>query len=634
MLQAIRSKAQGWIAWVIVGLIILTFALFGIEQYAQGEKNVSVAEVNGEEIGANEFLTLYNRQKVRLQQQFGDMYESIVKDEELREQVMDALVESALIRQWSSEQNLIISDPQLSASIQSASIFHKDGQFDEATYKEILQRNGLNVARFEYEQRQYLVESQFSNLTQASAFATDWEVDQLAKLQGQQRNVNYLRVDQRPFLKTASVSDDEIAAFYQDNQANYIIPEKIKVDYIELSQTELAKKVTYTDEDLNQFYENNKGLFTIPEKRQARHILIRTEEGSDESLKKAEETIAEVQEKIASGEDFAELAKNYSQDPGSASSGGDLGSFERGMMVTEFDDTVFSMQEGEVSQPVKTDFGLHLIKLEKITPLEVQPFADVKSQVIAQYQSQEAEKNYFDLLEQVNTMVYEQSDSLQPVAEAFDLEVKTSSAFGREGGQGEIFSHSKVIQAAFSDLVLKDQVNSEAIEVGMNRSVVLHLNEHQPERQQKIEEVSTQIKDQLVREKAVEAGKALAETLLAKLNQGESPESLAEDGIEWHTVGWIERNSQKLLPQMVQEFFTVKKPADGQSEWKLYQLPTGDTTLLQLLEVKTQEITAEQKEPLKQAFSELYANSELNARLQSLKADAEIVKKENYLTIK
>lgn len=633
MLQSIRDQAQGWIAWVIVGLIILTFALFGIEQYAQGDKNIAVAEVNGQEIGANEFLSLYNRQKLRLQQQFGDMYDSVVEDEKLRDQVLDALVESALIQQWSEDKNMLISDPQLAASIQSAQVFQKDGKFDEQTYKQILANNGLNVARFEYEQRQFLRESQFSNLTQASAFSTNSEVEQIALIQGQQRNVNYIRVDQRPFLSQVEVSDAEVETYFNENQAAYVIPEKVKVDFIELSHTKLAKQVTYTDEQLQAFYEANKGLFSSPEKRQARHILIRVDEAAGETLEAAEAKIKEIQDKLAAGETFAELAKTYSQDPGSASSGGDLGSFEQGMMVSEFDDAVFSMKTGEVSEPVKTDFGLHLIKLENITPLSVKPLDVVKNDVIQQYQQQEAEKVYFDLLEQMNTLVYEQSDSLQPVADALGLTIETSEFFGRSGGQG-IFANGKIIQAAFSETVLEQKLNSEAIEVSPKDSVVIRLNEFQPERKQALAEVKEAIVDELKREKAVAAANDLAQQLLVQLQAGELPESVARDGVEWHQVGWIERNSQKLLPQMVQEFFSVAKPAEGQPQWKLYQLSTGDTTLLQVTQVKTDPVTDEQKASLKQALTDLNANSELSARVDALKQAAKIEKFENYLTIK
>jgi len=634
MLQAIRDHAQGWIAWVIVGLIILTFALFGIDQYARGDKVVVVAEVNGEDINANQFLTLYNRQQQRLQQQFGDLYDQVVKDEDLRDQVLDALIESEQIRQWAADNGMVISDQQLASAIHSADVFQQDGKFSQKIYEEVLVRNGLNVARFEYEQRQFLSENQYRNLTQGSSFATATEVEQLALLQGQERNVSYLRVDQRPFLKTVSITDEAVSESYQKDLSEYVEPEKVSIDYIELSQTKLADKIVVTDEIIEAYYAENKGQFTLPEKRQAKHILIPLESDTAEGIAAAEKTVAEVQAKLAAGESFEALAKTYSKDPGSAETGGDLGTFEQGMMVPEFDEAVFSMQEGQVSEPVKTEFGYHIIKLVKIVAKEAQPLADVKAEVTKQYQMQEAERQYFDLLEQLNTIVYEQSDSLEPAAEATGLEVKTTEMFSREGGSGELLTNSKVLNTAFSDDVLKSKLNSASIEISANDSVFIRVNNYQPSRQKSLEEVSASIKEELTRQAAIAESKKLGSQLLAKINGGEAPESLMKDGVEWNTVGWIARNAQNLLPQMVSEAFKTPKPLEGKSSWTQFQLATGDTILLQVTDVKSEALTAEQKAPLKGAFAELFANAELAARLADLKASSDIVKKEVYKTVK
>ncbi|WP_319557517.1 SurA N-terminal domain-containing protein [Thiomicrorhabdus sp.] len=634
MLQAIRDHAQGWIAWVIVGLIILTFALFGIDQYARGDKTTNVAEVNGDGITATDFLTLYNREKMRLQKQFGDMYDSIVKDEELRSQVLDALIESKLISQWNQDNNLLISDQQLAATIHAAAVFQEKGQFSEKLYEDILARNGLNVARFEYEQREFLAENQFRSLTLSSAFATASETDQLAKLQGQQRQINYLRIDQRPFLDKVNVSDDEIASEYEKSKDAWLEPEKVQVQYVLLSQAELAQGVEVNDDILKGFYQDNQSLFTLPEKRHAKHILIRVDAETDEGEAKAQKTLAEVEDKLKKGESFEELAKIYSQDPGSASSGGDLGEFEQGMMVPAFDQAVFSMKVGEISQPVKTEFGYHLIKLVSIEPKKLPPFADVKEEVEMQYKKQQAEKLYFDKLEQLNTVAYEQPDNLQAVADAVGLKLQTAEAFGRQGGASAMASNPKFIQAAFSDEVLKNNLNSTAIELGNNQAVVIHLDKHFPERQKSLEEVSPQIKQELTRNKAIAEASELAKSLLPKVEGGENPESLMRDGIEWHPVGWVERNSQRLLPQMVSEVFKIKKPKENSTVWHSYQLPTGDTVLIELSGVKDVDVNGQQKASLQKAFTELSSNAELDARLKALISKAEIVRKPIYETIK
>lgn len=634
MLQAIRDRAQGWIAWVIVGLIILTFALFGIDQYAKGDKSVDVAEVNGDGIDSREFLQLYNSQKVRLQQQFGDMYDTVVQDETLREQVLDALIESKLIAQWAAEHGLLVSDPQLAAAIQAAPVFQKDGKFSDELYKQVLANNGFSVARFEYEQRQFLIENQFKGLLANSAFATAAEVEQLAQLQGQQRDINYLRVDQRPFFDKVTVSDAEIAASYDESKANYVEPEKVKIDFIELNKGDIAKTIEVTDEAVQNFYNENKSLFATPEKRSARHILIRTQPGVEGSAEEALKKIEDIRSKIDGGEDFAELAKEFSEDPGSAVSGGDLGSFEQGMMVPEFDQAVFSMKEGQVSDPIKTEFGYHIIKLEKINQRSVAPLVEVRDEVIEKYQQQQADRQYFDLLDQLNNIAYEQPDSLEPAAEALGLKIQTSDLFARNGGQDEVTSNQKVVNMAFSDDVLKSKLNSTAIELNADQSVVIRVNEYQEERQQPLEEVKDEIKLQLERKASIAEASKLADQLLGKLAAGESPESLMTNGIEWNTIGWVGRDAQNLLPQMLAEVFKITKPTADQPVWHKYQLPTGDTVLIQLNGVKSQTLTAEQSEPLKQAYAELTANAELSARIDALDENAEIEKKSVYQTIK
>jgi len=634
MLQAIRSNAQGWIAWVIVGLIILTFALFGIDQYARGDKVVVVAEVNGEDITARDFLVLYNRQKSRLEQQFGDMYDQVVQDEELRDQVLDALIESTVINQWAFDNKMRVSDQQLAMTIQSAEAFQQDGQFNQRVYEEIILRNGLNVARFEYEQRQFLIENQYKMLTQGSSFATASEVEQLANLQGQERNVKYLRIDQRPFLKTVEVSADNVSAFYDTNKASYIAPDQVVVEYIELSQSEMAKNISVNDEVIQTYYDEHKSLFMLPEKRQAKHILINMDADTVEAEAAAMKIVADVQAKISAGESFETLAKTYSKDPGSAQSGGDLGSFEQGMMVPEFDEAVFSMNVGEVSAPVKTDFGFHLIKLTGIAEAQYQPLAEVKAQVIEQYQLQQAEKQYFDLLEQVNTIAYEQADSLAPVVDATALTIQTSESFSRDGGTGKVTSNNKVINAAFSEDVLKSRLNSATLEIATNHSVVLRVKDYIEARQKPLTEVEAGIRENLQRSAAIAAAAELGEEVFAKVNAGENPVSLMVDGIEWNTVGWVNRNAQTLLPEITDAVFKADKPVDGKATWYSTQLATGDTVLIQISELRNMDVNEAQKVQLEGAVSELMAGNEIEFRLNALVASADVTKKAVYQTIK
>lgn len=636
MLRAIREHAQGWIAWVIVGLIILTFALFGIDQYAKGEKTVVVATVNGEEISANQFSNLYSRQKNRLEQQFGEMYDQVVKDEQLREEVMQSLVESEVIRQWSAKHDLRVSDQQLAMTIHSATVFHKDGQFDQANYEDILMRNGLSVARFEFEQRQFLIENQMRQITQASAVAMPFQVQKLLALQTQQRQFNYLQVEQTPFLATVEVSDEQVNAFYQENQTDFIAPQQVSLDYIELSQEALANNVEVTPEILLAHYESNESSFVLPEKRRASHILIATQEGNEASAKEALDKITDLKEQIAKGADFAELAKQHSQDPGSAKMGGDLGLFQQGMMVPEFDEAVFNLQKDQVSEPIKTDFGYHLIKVVHIEPKETQAFESVKAEVETAYREQQADKQYFDVLEKMSTAAYEQSDSLMPAADAAGLTIQTTSLFQRQGGETPLTSNSKVQAAAFSEDVLKSRLNSSVIELSPKSAVVIRVNQFVAERQKPLDEVKEVIVAELKRTKATQAAADLAEELLAKVQSGVDPKSLQGPGVEWTMVTWVGQDNRSVAPQITAEVFKMPKPSAEQSTFKTLQLMTGDAVVLALMGVKQSEeaIPDEQVKQMKDTLQGVYATAEVDARIKALVAEAKVVKKAVYQTLK
>lgn len=634
MLHAIRERAQSWIAWVIVGLIILTFALFGIEQYAQGEKTVEVAEVNGEAITAQDFLTLYNRQKNRLQTQFGEMYDQVVKDDQLRDQVLEALIESEVIRQWAHDHNMKISDQHLAMSIQSAPVFHKDGKFDEQTYEDLLNRNGLNVARFEQEQRNFLIENQNRQLTLASVFATDAQIQQLAQLQFQERKMNYLRVDKRPFLEKAKISPEAIQSYYDAHPEEFMEPEKVKLDYIELSQAELAKNVRVTDKVLQDYYNSNKDQFTDPEQRQASHILIQINDKM--TAEQAKEKIEEIQAKLKAGDSFEKLAKEYSEDPGSANLGGDLGLFPQGMMVPEFDKVVFAMKEGQVSDPVKTQFGYHLIKLVKIQPKHVKSFKEAKGEVAELYRKMEAEKLYFDQLEKLNTAAYEQPDSLDPAANVIGATVKTTEAFSDVGGDDPITSNPKVIKAAFSDDVKKSHLNSAAIELSPTSSVVVRLNSVIDQRKKNLNEVKASIEQDLKRKQAVQKSEEKAKALLAKLNDGNVMAKLEAPGIEYYSTDWLTRENRDVLPQITQALFKAPKPSADKPSYSLYQLPTGDSLVIQVVEVKPGKLPedVQVKAQLQKTVEQIFGGAEVDARLQAMMADADITRKENYKTLK
>jgi peptidyl-prolyl cis-trans isomerase D len=633
MLEFIRERAKGIIAWAIVALIAIPFALWGINNYFTGPKTIVVAEVNGEDISAVEFLRVYQRQKQQLQQQLGDAYEQLVDDQKLRKEILDSLIESKLIQQWAVDHHMAISDAQLAMVIQSAPIFlDEKGQFSQQKYEQVLATNGLSVAQFEQLQRLFLLEQQYRALTQVSTLSTEQEWQQLAQLQQQQRKVGWLQFDLKPYIAQVKISDSDIEAYYQAHKDTFVEPEKVIVEYVLLDKRQLAKQIQPTDEQLKAFYQDNQDLFTVPEQRHARHILILAKKGEADSEAEAQKKIAEIQAKLEAGESFEKLAQAYSQDPGSASSGGDLGYFEQGMMVPEFDQKVFSMKPGEISEPVQTQFGYHIIQLLDIKPKRVQTFAEVKDRVLQLYREQEADKQYYDLLEQLNTQAYEQPDSLVPAAEAIGGSVLTSKPFSRESGEG-MFAHPKVKQAVFGDEVYNQHLNSQVIELGSDRAIVVRLKEVIPTKQLSLAEVKEQIAQQLQQEKAQALAKEAAEQLLAQLKQGESIDNLLTPQLQWHAPHWVGRGDAQIPAPILEAVFKAPKPSD-KPVWQMIMVQDAPVIVkIEAVRVNQKELPEVLQKQLRKALAGILGDAEMKSRIAQLKKTADIEIHNNYLTV-
>ena len=630
MLLAIREKVQGWIAWAIVIVLIVPFALWGIDQYASGDRIEVVAEVNDEKISAAEFMQVYNTQRVRLRQQFGDMFDQVVDDEVLREQVLESLITSALIRQWALDNRVVISDAQLAAVIQGADVFYEDGVFSQRLYQDLLARNGFTPASFERDQRNFLLEGQFQNLLASSTPVFPFEKQALLNLQTQTRHVDYVRVDQRVFNKDVAITDEQIAQFYAANEDEYIQPERVSLAYVTLSLAEIAKDVEVTERQVADYFELNQRLFAVPEQRRASHILLMNR--GDETLAK----LAELKQRLADGEDFAELAQTYSEDPGSARQGGDLDFFEAGMMVDEFDQAVFNLAVGEVSEPVETEFGFHLIKLTDVKPMQLPSLDEIRDDVVAQVRLEQAERVYFELLEQMTQIAFEQPDSLEPIVEQLNLTVATTRMVTRDGGREMVTSRRTVMEAAFSEDVLQQRLNSSPIEVGPNETVVVRIAEHQPSRLQPLEEVRADIERQLVREFSIARSAERADQLLAQINEGVAVETLIGEGVEWHPVGWIERENQQILPQITAAAFAAAKPVADQPTWNKVQLVTGDSVLVRVNEIgrSDQADSPRLLAQVEQILLETYQTAEVESLMASLRLTAKIDRKSNYLSLR
>ncbi len=588
MLQAIREKATGWIAWIIVILISIPFALFGINSYLGGGGASIVASVNDRDIDEREFERNYRDFRQNLRQRLGKDYRPELIDEALlRKEVLDSMIRNELVLETSLEMGLYAGDQQVKASILTLPGFMVDGKFSNQAYERAVQSQGLTPAGFEAQIRRAIMSQQLSDMVTTSEIATQREINELVKLRMQKREMAYLTVPAAAYADQVLVSDEEVKRYYDTHQSEFMAPEQVQVEYIDLDLSHIASTLTIDDADVEAYYEQNKNSYLTREQRRASHILIAVDEDADEvAIEKARAKAAAAWDRINSGEAFAAVAKDLSDDPASAEAGGDLDYFERGIMDAAFDDVVFEQAEGDVSDPVRTEFGFHLIKLTAIRAPEGKRYEDAKEDIREDYLASEAERQFYDLADQLANLAYEQPDSLEPAAEALGLEIETSSWIPRDGGEG-LFASPKIRAAAFSEDVLNDGRNSEAIELGPEHNLVLRVKEHEEAAVRSYDSVSTSIANRLKLEKQAELAKAQGQELKTRLMAGGDIDAIAqEQGLVLSERKSLERDTQGIPAQILRPLFRMPRPSGEQPTYSGAELFGGDFAVMALYRVE------------------------------------------------
>lgn len=628
MLHFIREHAQGWIAWVIVGLLIIPFALWGINKYFGSGGKLVAATVNGSEISQREFQQAFYEQRSRMQQMLGGQYNAQLFDPQIKQRVISELVDRELLMQNAKDAGYRVSDQTVIATIQGIDAFRQDGAFSKSLYQQQVQAQGQSPAGFERRVKRMILTGQLPDGLSSTVFVTDAELDAAIRLQEQSRDFHYLILPVSKYQDATVADEAAVKAYYDQHAEDFMTDEQVQVEYVELAASALASDEAPSDAVLREFYEANKSQYQVPEERRASHILVQVPEGADEAtIKAARAKIDDLYKKIKAGESFEQLAKDNSDDPGSAELGGDLGYFGRGIMEPDFEKAAFSLKEGEVSEPVLTSFGYHIIKLTAIRAAKSKPFADIRKDVLKQYQTDAAERKYFDLAEKLTNLAYETPDSLSSVAEQLGLELKKSPFFTRRGAAG-VFANPRVVAAAFSDDVLKQGYNSEPIELGENHVLVLRMVEHKEARQRPLSEVQDQVKQQVIQEKARAATLTAGEAAVKQLTAGESSEAVAKSlALEWKVSGPVTRSAKGIDSAVLKEAFKLAKPAAEGTSFGGVVLSSDDYGLIQLNKVVDGDPATMDKaarEALKRRLAGVQANNAQLNLVNTLKAPAKI----------
>ena len=630
MLQAIHDRVMGIIGWLILGLLIITFAFFGLNSYFRSSAENYAAKVNGTEISRAELQRGYEQAQARMRQLMGKRYDpALIDDSLIRKTTLNRLINEELIVQAAHSAGLAASESALAAQISSVDQFKDNGVFSRERYTRLLGYQGMSPAVFEHRLSREIIANQLRTGITSTAAATRDELQHIYALQAQQRRFDYLLIPASAVQDQIKLTDKDIQTYYHDHPDRFRTPERVRIQYIELNAADLKVDQKVDEDQIKALYAEHRDHYVItPEQRHARHILIAFKSDSPADVAAAHDKALAIEKRLDKGEDFAALAKKLSDDPVSAPKGGDLGTFGRGIMVPEVDAAVFSMKVGERSQPIKSRYGYHIIELLGIVPEKVKPLAEVRGELVNELTSGARGELYSDKLDTLSNMAFEQPDSLQGPAQALGLKIRESDWFSRDGGSG-IASNPKVVSAAFSDDVLAGGNNSAPIEIGDNDVVVVRVADHKPAALPPLQEIRDQVTAAARRDATDRLLRQQGDTQLAGLRAGKDTlDSIASnEHLKVEHGKLVPRTSATPSEALVHQVFTLPRAVQNKPVFDGLLQADGSYALIELQEVRDGKFDALPESARKQAarsLNELLGTSDMQMVLDELRAHADI----------
>jgi peptidyl-prolyl cis-trans isomerase D len=621
MLQTIRDRVTSWIAYTIIGLIILSFALWGIGSYFGEPTTPDVAEVKGNPITLQEFQQFFQQQR----QQFPNTDAAFLKTI-----VLQQLINERLLLETAQEQGLRVDDQLLRQAIFSYQVFQEDGVFDSDRYKQMLALQGLTEQGFEESIRRNLMVNKLREGLTTTAMVTPTQIDQYIRLLKQQRELQYVLLPLEKYVDKTTVDESAISEYFQENKDRFVNPEQVKVRYLELDLEKIAEDIPVSDADLKTAYEENITRYTQPETRNASHILVTTPaDASEADMEKARARAQSIYNDITSGKKTFQEASTELQSEAKIEIG-DLGEIRQGMYDENpiFESALYNLQNpGDVSEPVKTQFGFHIIRLNAVKPEQTKPLAEVREEVARELRLRKAENRFYDHSENLANLIYEHPNSLEPAAQALGLEVQESPWFTRQEGEG-IAAYPKVVETAFSQDVLKNRFNSDLIELKPNHVVVVRTDDHKQATPQTLQEARPDIISELKQQQAREAMLADAKTLENRAREGESLTKLAEEfSGELKKPGLIERQGSELDPTLLNSAFSLPQPTQDKASFGLAALDEGQAVIAveRVVPGKPDAVTEQERELLTQQLAGRSGSAIFDSFLGSLREQADIV---------
>ena len=606
MLQNLRDKAQGWMAWIIITLIAITFVLFGASNFLDmGGSEQIAAKVNGQKITAREVDIQYEN----LLQQTGNEALRALPPKAVKKDILQNMIEQNVITQQALRSGMRISAEYLNNTIRTLPILQVDNKFSPEAYQRLLQNNNFTDKSFRALLTDDLLRGQLQQGIAQTAFATNADIDEAVRLMQQQRSFRISLFPKALYKSEVKISNDDVNAFYKAHLDDYKTEEKVKLAYVLLSLPDIAKRFQPTDKEIETYYKNHIKEFTQPEKNHIAHILAAAPSNADkERDAEARAKIESVQQQLKQGRSFGDIAKAESDDTGSAANGGVLAWFSKGEMLSEIDTAIAQLKPGEISPAIRTRFGYHVIQLLERHPGKVEDLKAVKNQIRDLLKSQMAEEQFTQAIDDLSTLAYDAPDSLQPAADKLGLQIHTTILFTqKDGPQEKLLQNPAVLAAAFNPSVIEDKNNSDVVKLDDAHYLVLRAMEYVPPLQKPLADVMGEVERQLIDERSSELAKQAALQAQSTLLQAKTtmlPELMKK--YIWEENKNVVRIDNAVNTEILTAAFSLPALQSNELSMKTVSYNQGDTALVWLLGVQNGDpaaLTGDEKERYRSSFN-------------------------------
>lgn len=629
MLLRIREFITGWLAAAIIVVLIIPFAFWGISYYFGGGGKVSAMEVNGTKISLQEFQRAYQNARQRYQAQTGN---SVPVDQEaaLKQSTVNGLIDRELLKEVNASLGVTISDESLTSYIKGIQEFQGANGFDDNVYRTLISRMGYTPARFEAAMRSDIATTQLQSAIMVSGFVTSSELTQIESLIKQKRDISYAILSSDPIKESTKVTDDDIKKYYDEHTSEFMAPEQVKIAYVELSQQQIANSIKVTDDELRNYYENNKAQYEIAGKRKFKDLFIAA--GKDASPKEVAKAKAEIQamyKLVKNGSSFKDAVAAVQKDKSQDIEVIDQDYVTKGIMEPEVDKVLFNQKVGDLSKPIKTADGFHIIRLEDVKGGTTSTFASAREQVEQDYREAQAEPKYADDADQLTNLAFTHPDNLDTISEKLGLKIHKTPFFSRQWQPNEFLRNPKIVKASFSDEVLQGGNNSEPIEVGQNRMVVLRVTDHKAAKKKPLAKVRDSIITKIKFERARDGTRAKGDKIISALKQtnGSDEDIAKKHGFVWQRVSGVERDSKKVDGAILRTAFRLGHPQAGHKIFGGESLASGDYAIIEVSAVqngKPSDMTAAERKALKTNLVKATTTDSWIEFLNQLKSAAKI----------